>query len=125
MHEHHPLAGRETIDFVETLESETGWRRCEFAPFIRLCRGFGQELRFTDLASTFDAACRFIEAQEAVGVLPAEAVERYQDFYHLRAIKLTDAWAKRRMVLCVKDALSLSPAAELLLEHLRYHATDG
>lgn len=127
VNEHHPLAQRESIDFVETLEHDqvgVALNSPIYPVMQRLAAAQGREVRFTLLVSTFDAAFRFIEAGVAVGVLPAEAAERYRDFYHIRIVRLTDAWARRSMVLCVRDALSLSPAAGLLFEYLRSQATE-
>ncbi len=128
VHEHHPLAQRESVEFIETLEHDqvgVALNSPLYPVMQRLAASHGREVRFTLLVSTFDAAFRFIEAGVAVGVFPAEAAERYRDFYHLRIVKLSDAWARRRMVLCVRDALSLSPAAHLLFAHLRGQATDS
>jgi DNA-binding transcriptional LysR family regulator len=127
VHEHHPLAQRESVEFVETLEHDqvgVALNSPIYPLMQRLAAAHGREVRFTLLVSTFDAAFRFIEAGVAVGVFPAEAAERHRDFYHLKIVKLSDAWTRRRMVLCVRDALSLSPAAGLLFKYLRSQASD-
>lgn len=128
VHEHHPLANRQSIEYVDTLEYDQVGVAL-YSPIYplmqRLAAVQGREVRFTLLVSTFDAAFRFVEAGVAVGVFPAEAADRYQRLYHLSIVKLTDAWTHRRMVLCVRDASALSPAAALLLEHLRRQATDA
>jgi DNA-binding transcriptional LysR family regulator len=126
--EHHPLARRESIEYVETLEHDqvgVALNSPIYGLMRRLATAHGREVKFTLLVSTYDAAFRFIEAGVAVGVFPAEAAERYRDFYHLRIVRLTDSWARQRLVLCVRDAHSLSPAAALLFAHLRRHATDA
>lgn len=126
--QHHTLANRQSVEFVETLAYDqvgVALNSPIYPLMQRLAAVQGREVRFTLLVSTFDAAFRFVEAGVAVGVFPAEAAERYERFYHLRIVKLTDAWALRRMVLCVREAPALSPAAALLLDYLRRQATDS
>lgn len=127
LHDHHPLARRESVEFVETLDYDqvgVALHSPIYPMMQRLAAAHGRALRFSLLVSTFDAAFRFIEAGVAIGVFPLEAAERHQKLYHLRIVTLTDPWVKRRMVLCVRDASSLSPAAQLLFEYLRGQATD-
>jgi DNA-binding transcriptional LysR family regulator len=127
VHEHHPLASKASVEFVETLEYDqvgVALNSPIYPLMQRLAARQGREVRFTLLVSTFDAAFRFIESGVAVGVFPAEAADRYREFYHLSIVKLTDPWALRRMVLCIRDEASLSPAAASLFNHLRRQATD-
>ena len=55
----------------------------------------------------------------AVGILPRIAAEPHARSMPIRLIPLTDEWARRWLLLGVRDADTLTVAARLLLAHLR------
>ena len=75
--------------------------------------------------STFDAACRILAADLGIAIVPREAADPYVKALGLRMIPLTDAWAERRFVICMRSTEALSATARLLLDHLQKRARDN
>lgn len=136
----HPLAHRTGIGFEETLAYDhlgLASNASLNALMQRIAAEKGHELNYRSFVSSFDAACRFIEAGLAVSILPLEAVARRGggslhasgdssegdlrgDAARSRivAIPLHDAWAERRFVICVRERAALTLAAARLVDHL-------
>jgi len=121
VHDTHPLAGRSSLLFEESIHYD----QIGFSPnaainvlMSRIAAEKGVELRYRTHITTFDAACRFVQAGLAVAVLPLEAVVRYSHIYGLRVLPLEDAWATRRFIICRRRTDSLSIPAQRLLDHL-------
>lgn len=117
----HPLANRECISFVETLE----FHHLNISAFStlgnqmqRLAKVAGKDLQYRTCVSSFDAALRLVEAGMVLAIFPEEAVARYVELFGLRVISLTDDWARGEFVVCVRDSVSLSHPARRLLNHL-------
>ena len=122
----HPLAGKTSVSFEDTLEhDQLGLASNASINTLmqRIAAERGRELRYRIHVSTFDGAFRLIQAGLALAVLPKEAVGRYSEMYGLHVVPLTDAWARREQVICVRDAATLSLPASRLLEHLISRAT--
>ncbi|VVN88420.1 HTH-type transcriptional regulator ArgP [Pseudomonas fluorescens] len=117
----HPLAGRSSIAFHETLDYDH-LGLSSFATLNtymqRTAAQEGRELRFRTHVSTFDAAYRLVQFGLALGVFPLEAVERYAELFNLQVIPLEDDWAHGEFVICVRDVDALSLSARRLLNHL-------
>ncbi|HUP97725.1 MAG TPA: LysR family transcriptional regulator [Usitatibacter sp.] len=75
-------------------------------------------LRLRVQVKSFDVVARMIQAGLGIGVLPEEAVQAFAKPMGLRAIQLTDAWARRRMFVCVRQYASLPGPARQLVDHL-------
>ncbi|MCK6428419.1 MAG: LysR substrate-binding domain-containing protein, partial [Burkholderiaceae bacterium] len=121
----HPLAGRRKLAFAETLPYE----QIEILPgsmvqatLRRAAALAGQTLRHRIQVSTFDAACRNVAAGLGIAVVPREAAETYAQARELRLVPLTDAWAVRRFVVCMRSRETLTAAARLLVDHLHRRA---
>jgi molybdate transport repressor ModE-like protein len=117
----HPLAGRRHLAFAEALEED----------FIGLPRGsalaehlaaqaarLGHALRPRLRLRGFDAICRLVEGGAGVAVVPEAAARRCRRGMAIRALPLTDAWADRRLVICVRRLDALPQHARRLVEHL-------
>ncbi|MCC6076599.1 LysR substrate-binding domain-containing protein [Pseudomonas sp. GCM10022188] len=117
----HPLAGRTSIAFRETLDYDhlglSAYATLN-AFMRRTAAESGHELRLRTHVSSFDAAYRLIQAGLAMGIFPREAVERYAGLFGLHVIPLEDDWAEGEFVICVRDAEALSLSAKRLLNHL-------
>jgi DNA-binding transcriptional LysR family regulator len=68
---------------------------------------------------SFDAMCRMIAADLGVGVIPLGTCIAQVKTLHLKAVRLNDEWADRRLLLGCKAGGDRSSAAELLVKHLR------
>ncbi|GAB2895341.1 LysR family transcriptional regulator [Paralcaligenes sp. KSB-10] len=123
----HPLAGRDIVDFADTLDYD----------FVGLTEGSSLLVRMHSAAAvleralklrvqvaSFDAICRMIEAGLGIGVLPRGAVRQEILGAGLRAIPLSDGWASRTLWLGVRSAKELPAEALHVLNFLASrHAT--
>jgi DNA-binding transcriptional LysR family regulator len=117
----HPLALRGRIDFHEALDSDFVGLHSNSSLHYRLLRAAADAERSLNLriqVTSFDAVCAMVAAGLGVGVVPRAATTPYTASLGLAALALNDAWAKRRLHLCVRSLEGLSPAARLLLDHL-------
>jgi DNA-binding transcriptional LysR family regulator len=71
----------------------------------------------------FDAVCRMVEAGVGIGIVPMAAAARCARSMAIRAIRLGDPWAERRLAICVRAGATLPAPARRLVEHLRRAAT--
>ena len=64
---------------------------------------------------SFEAVCRAVEARLGIGVLPLAAARSFVPSMDLRLLPLTDEWASRRMLVCVRaEPPTRSPLATLV-----------
>jgi DNA-binding transcriptional LysR family regulator len=121
----HPLARRKRVRFEETLDFEHVSLPVNSAAQVMLQRvaaGLGRSLRQRVVVTNFEAALRVVRAGLAISVVPREVASGFAALSQLRVIELDDEWAVRRFIVCFRDADSLSPAAQLLLDHLSARA---
>ena len=114
---HHALAARDRIGFADLLSE----------PFVGLGAGalhdhlareagaLGRRVGYRVTLGSFDAVARLVEAGVGVAVLPVAAVARHRG-PGLAELRLTDAWADRRLVLCARAFTDLAAPARLLAE---------
>jgi molybdate transport repressor ModE-like protein len=72
----------------------------------------------------FDAVCRMVERGVGVAVVPENAARRCRGAMAINIAWLTDAWATRRLVICVRRLDALPAHARGLVEHLRRSCPD-
>ena len=78
----------------------------------------GKPLRLRMQLKGFDVVARMIQAGLGIGILPEAVARNFARSMKLRLVPLTDAWARRRMWVCVKDLEALPASARQLVEHL-------
>jgi DNA-binding transcriptional LysR family regulator len=117
----HPLASRKRLAFADTL----GYEQIQIRPgslaqhTLRRAAALANETLHQRIqVSTFDAACRNVAAGLGIAVLPREAVQVTASGNKLRLVPLTDAWAERRFVICMRSRDTLTAAARLLADFL-------
>lgn len=126
-HSAHPLAGADSIDFDETLGfdyiglSETS---AIHAFLLQAADDLGRVLRFRVEVSNFEAACRMVGANVGIAVIPETAARRYLRDLPLKVIALNDAWALRRLHICVRQFDRLPVFAKELVSLLVHDATE-
>jgi DNA-binding transcriptional LysR family regulator len=123
----HPLARRKRIAFAEAL------------PHVNVCAAPGgmmdrllereaarlaQPLVKRIQVSSMDAAARIVAAGLGPAILPREAVQAQAAARSLALVPLTDDWAQRRFVICLRTDGSVSAATRLLVEALRAAAPE-
>ncbi len=67
----------------------------------------------------FDAICLMVEAGAGIGIVPEAAAKRCRRTMKIEIVALRDMWARRRLVICVRQLRSLPIAARRLVEHMR------
>jgi DNA-binding transcriptional LysR family regulator len=121
VHPNHPLAKRVSVSFEDTLDFEqidivAG--SIMQAVQQRYAAAAGKTIRYRIQVSTVDAACRIVAANLAIAVVPREVAGALQQVLGLTIIPLSDPWARRRFVICVRDDAALSVPARLLVDSL-------
>lgn len=117
----HPLAKRRSIAFGDALD----WDFVSLPESTSLANRLLEEssrierpLKLRIQVRSFDAVCRMVRAGMGVGVLPRLAVEPHVRSMQLKMIPLQDAWARRTLLLGVRDPQALPVPARLLVTHL-------
>jgi DNA-binding transcriptional LysR family regulator len=95
----------------------------------RECEQLNKPLKVRIQVSSFESACRMIEAGVGVGVLPESAARRHARSMAIRLVPLSDAWALRSMQICVRSLDELPAFArdliDLLAEDARQVVAQG
>ncbi|HEY1431260.1 MAG TPA: LysR substrate-binding domain-containing protein, partial [Stellaceae bacterium] len=117
----HPLAAVERIPFAEVLD-------CDFVGLDRTsalqrflsekAERIGRRLKLRVQLRSFDAVCRLVECNVGIGIVPATTAERHAKTMSLRRIELTDSWAIRNLVICLRREADLPIYARDLVRHL-------
>ena len=79
----------------------------------------GKSMRLRIHVPGFDAVCRMVQANMAIGLIPDRAFDVIGAGMNLRSIRLRDEWAQRKLRIVVRDARHLSTTGRLVLDHLR------
>lgn len=117
----HPLAERSSVDFVDTLDYDfIGLPEASaIHNFLkRAAADLQRALRWRVQVSNFETACRMIEANVGVGVLPETTARRHASTMALRIVRLNDEWAERKLQICVADLGALPLFARKLVDLL-------
>ncbi|NML31164.1 LysR family transcriptional regulator [Paraburkholderia antibiotica] len=78
----------------------------------------GRTLGFRANVRTFDGVCRMVEQGAGIGIVPATAAKRYRGTPGIRTIELSDPWATRRLLICMRDLQTMPRAEKALVRHL-------
>jgi DNA-binding transcriptional LysR family regulator len=82
----------------------------------------GKRLRFRARLKSFDAVCQMVATGIGLAIVPEAAIRRCARTMPIKAIRLSDAWASRDLVICVRDQGRLSAPVRDLVAHLRHAA---
>lgn len=118
----HPLAGRDELSFVDTLDFDHVGLHTASSIYLRAqyaASEAGKPLRLRINVPGFDAVCRMVQAGMGLGLIPDRAFEVLGAGMGLNAIRLRDGWARRELKIVVRDADHLSGTGRLMLDHLR------
>lgn len=122
----HPLAGRTGVSFENTLDFDQVAVNPGGSLQVVMKRHaaiIGKPLRQRIHVNTFGAASRCIVAGLGLAVMPREIAEVLVGPLNLVMMPLTDPWATRRFVICLRSRASLSAAARSLVDHLQERAS--
>lgn len=118
----HPLSRRNKIAFREVLDHDFVG-----PPFGSALQDYldhhaartGRRVNARIRLNGFDSVCRMVESGIGITVLPETAARRFQRSMAIRVIPLSDKWALRHHVICVRNFKSLPAHAQRLVECLR------
>jgi len=80
--------------------------------------GVGQPLRLRVQVKSFEAVCKLVQAGMGIGVLPEAAALDFAPVMKLRLVRIAEAWAQRRMHVCVRDLEGLPAVGRKLVEQM-------
>jgi molybdate transport repressor ModE-like protein len=117
----HALAGTRDIAFVDVLDEE----------FVGLAAGnaltehlawqaarLGRSMKLRIRLRRTDTVCSMVESGVGIAVVPETAAKRSRRTMSFSTLRLTDAWATRQLVICVRRLDALPAHARRLVEHL-------
>ena len=118
MPSNHPLARRPEMSFLDVLDDdivalESGSHMMQLLTEQAVIAERTLELRVQ--VRSFEAVCRMVEARMGLGLLPYQAASVMAAGLGLTVRPLTEEWAERRMMLCVrKERMANTSVAKLL-----------
>ncbi len=117
----HPLAQEKKVFFSETLDYDfigppEGSAIHGFLK--RAAAELQRSMQWRIQVSNFEAACRMIEANIGIGVLPEATALRHAKTMALRIVPLKDEWAVRNLQICVAELDALPLFARRLVDLL-------
>lgn len=118
----HALATLDSISFSDIRDSQHISLETGSSLQVLLARAaerMGFVLNTRMEVTTFDAAMRMVEVGLGVAVLPAGIVAVSGGNLRVAAVPLSDDWALRNLVICIRDEDKLTASARLMLQHLR------
>ncbi len=117
----HRLAAVRTIGFADALDED----------FIGLARGSALDAHLAWQAARlgrtpnvrirlggFDAICGMVQHGAGVAIVPEAAARRWRQRRAIAVVGIRDAWAVRRLMICVRSLETLPLHARRLVEHL-------
>jgi DNA-binding transcriptional LysR family regulator len=78
----------------------------------------GQQFYFRARVRTFENICCMVEQGAGLGIVPATAAKRYRGAPGVHTVELTDPWATRRLLICIRNLDALQRPERALVEAL-------
>ena len=119
--EGHILARTETLRFADILKYEVVALEAGSSMMRLLAQQAivaEQPLRLRVQVRSFEAVCRMVQSGLGIGVLPYLAAKTLANSMGLIAKPLTDDWAERMMLVCIKKDRQPNPSLMHLVEFL-------
>lgn len=85
----------------------------------------GARLKFRARLRDFDAVCQMVAADVGIAIVPEGAARRCAKSAPISILRIRDAWANRKLVICARDFRTLPRPAKQFVEHLKRHADAG
>jgi DNA-binding transcriptional LysR family regulator len=79
----------------------------------------GKRLNYRVRLRSFDAICRMVETGVGIGIIPDTAAIRCRQSMEIRRIELTDSWAVRQLMICVRRLDALPAYAKQLIDEIK------
>lgn len=84
----------------------------------QLARRIGRQLVYRVRLRSLESVCRLVGQGIGVGIVPRAVAQRCARQAGVQRVALAEDWAARRLMLCLRDAQTLGPAAQLFVEFL-------
>ncbi len=115
----HALAKLKKIDFMQTLKHEqvSLTEECAISQLLsRMAAECHASLGVRTRVGNYESACRIVEVNAAIAVMPESAAMRYANRMRLQHVPLSDPWAQRQLSICVKNVEQLPGYARRLID---------
>jgi len=116
------FAGRRQIDFREVTDRDFVGLTNTTALQVHIAKHaarLGVRLRVRARLRDFDAICQMVAAGVGVAVVPEAAAKRCARSMPISIVRIRDAWANGKLVICARSFKTLPRPAKQLVEHLR------
>jgi hypothetical protein len=117
----HPLAGRESVLFNETLDFDyVGLPDSSVYQhfLVEASTSLNMRMSLRVRVNNFEAACRMVELNLGLALLPESVARRNAETMDIRIVPLADAWATRQLQICVRNMNGLNHYARELTQFL-------
>lgn len=81
-------------------------------------RQAGRHLHYRVRVRSIDAVCRMVSNGVGIAIVPLAAAKRHRRTLRLKVMPLSDTWARRNLVLCVRDRTRLPAYVLALMQHI-------
>lgn len=115
----HPLARQKKVEFAQTLKHEHVCLPEDSAISLFLSRMAVEcqtSLGVRTRVSNFESACRIVEVNAAIAIMPESAAQRYEQNMQIGYAPLSEAWAQRELSICVRKLDQLPCFARQLVD---------
>ncbi len=102
----HELHGIGEVDYLQTLKYEhvSLYEGSALSTLLlQMASESHSTLRSRIRVGNFEAACRIIEANVAIGIVPESTARRYEKSMRISIARLADPWSLQRMSICMKS----------------------
>jgi len=116
------FASRRQIDFQEAAGHDFVGLTNSTALNLHIAKHaakLGMRFRFRARLRDFDAICQMVAADVGIAVVPEAAARRCAQSMPIAIVRIRDAWANRRLVICARNFRSLPRPAKQLVDYLR------
>ena len=117
----HRLAASTQLAFADTLDSDfVGTDRASsLQRFLsEKAERTGRRMKLRVQLRSFDGVCRMVAANVGIGIVPESSAIRSKQTMKLHVIELTDDWALRNLMICVRSLKDLPIYAQDLVKQL-------
>jgi DNA-binding transcriptional LysR family regulator len=117
----HPLAAVPEMKFADVLDDDLVALESSASMMRLLAEQAVIEERTLQLrvqVRSFEAVCRMVQAGLGVGILPLEGAGMVGQALGLVVRPLTEPWAERHMLVCVKKERASNNSVSMLVDHL-------
>jgi DNA-binding transcriptional LysR family regulator len=118
----HPLARRTTVAFAELLRHPMIGVHGASSLSALLAQAAGGEIAHSFRVSSNDVARWMVSKGLGITVLTEAMVVPYEECLKIRSVRISDTWATRTQMLCVRDSAVLSGSALAMFNALRQTA---